>query len=222
MKSLVYYFILFVLAIAMTSCSKETTDTASDQQVENENQAAEVKTAEVKVAKFEDVNNCSQYSNVFATLPQLDAYQNIDFYELECQSTELDSAFSTALTVKYADQKSRNNFSVVIFEVKGKSAAQELNSVVMAKTSYKMAEQMAQNPGPKMFVKSNLTKLDFATVSIHDAPNDSELSNASYTGVYKGAHAITLNLEMQGKIEQPQFETYIADYLNAMKFDQLN
>ena len=206
-----------MLAIAMSSCSKETTDTTSVQQAENESQPAKV-----KAAKFEDVNNCSQYSNVFAALPQLDAYQNIDFYELECQSTELDSAFSTALTVKYADQKSRNNFSVAIFEVKGKSAAQELNSVAMAKASYKMAEQMAQNPGPKLFVKSNLTKLDFATVSIQDAPNDSELSNATYSGVYKDAHAITLGLEMQGKIEQAQFETYIAEYLNAMKLDQLN
>ena len=217
MKKLIYYFTLFVLAIAMSSCSKETTDTTSAQQVENES-----KPAEVKAAKFEDVNNCSQYSNVFAALPQLDAYQNIDFHVLECQSTELDSAFSTALNVKYGDQRSRNNFRVAIFEVKGKSAAQELNSVAMAKASYQMAEQMAQNPGPKMFVKSNLTKLDFATVSIHDAPNDSELSNATYTGVYKDAHAITLGLEMQGKIEQAQFETYIADYLNAMKLDQLN
>lgn len=217
MKKPIYYFTLFVLAIAMTSCSNETPDATSNQQAENESQPAEV-----KAAKFEDVNNCSQYSNVFAALPQLDAYQNIDFHVLECQSTELDSAFSTALDVKYGDQKSRNNFSVAIFEVKGKSAAQELNSVAMAKASYQMAEQMAQNPGPKMFVKSNLTKLDFATVSIHDAPNDSELSNATYTGVYKDAHAITLGLEMQGKIEQAQFETYIADYLNAMKLDQLN
>ena len=217
MKKLIYYFTLFVLAIAMSSCSKETTDTTSVQQAENESQPAKV-----KAAKFEDVNNCSQYSNVFAALPQLDAYQNIDFHVLECQSTELESAFSTALDVKYGDQKSRNNFSVAIFEVKGKSAAQELNSVAMAKASYQMAEQMAQNPGPKMFVKSNLTKLDFATVSIHDAPNDSELSNATYTGVYKDAHAITIGLEMQGKIEQAQFETYIADYLNAMKLDQLN
>ena len=206
-----------MLAISMSSCSKETTDTTSVQQAENESQPAKV-----KAAKFEDVNNCSQYSNVFAALPQLDAYQNIDFHVLECQSTELESAFSIALDVKYADQKSRNNFSVAIFEVKGKSAAQELNSVAMAKASYQMAEQMAQNPGPKMFVKSNLTKLDFATVSIHDAPNDSELSNATYTGVYKDAHAITLGLEMQGKIEQAQFEAYIADYLNAMKLDQLN
>ena len=217
MKKLIYYFTLFVLAIAMSSCSKETTDTTSVQQAENESQPAKV-----KAAKFEDVNNCSQYSNVFAALPQLDAYQNIDFHVLECQSTELESAFSTALDVKYADQKSRNNFSVVIFEVKGKSAAQEMNSVAMAKASYQMAEQMAQNPGPKMFVKSNLTKLDFATVSIHDAPNDSELSNATYTGVYKDAHAITLSLEMQGKIEEAQFEAYIADYLNAIKLDQLN
>ena len=74
MKNPIYYFTLFVLAIAMTSCSKETTDATSDQQIENES-----KPAEVKAAKFEDVNNCSQYSNVFAALPQLDAYQNIDF-----------------------------------------------------------------------------------------------------------------------------------------------
>ena len=222
MKKPIYYFTLFVIAIAMTSCSKETTDVTSDQQAENESQSAEVKTAKVKAAKFEDVNNCSQYSNVFAALPQLDAYQNIDFHVLECQSTELDNPFSTALTVKYADQKSRNNFSAVFFEVKGKSATQELSSVAVAKAAYTSAEQMAQNPGPKMFVKSNLTKLDFATVSIHDAPNDGELSNATYTGVYKSAHAITINLEMQGKIEQAQFETYIADYLNAIKLDQLN
>ena len=217
MKNPIYYFTLFVLAIAMTSCSKETTDATSDQQIENES-----KPAEVKAAKFEDVNNCSQYSNIYSALPRLDAYQNIDFFELECQSTELDSAFSTALDVKYADQKSRNNFSVIMYEVKGKSAAQELNMVAVAKASYQVAEQMAQNPGPKLFVKSNLTKLDSATVSIHDAPNDQELSNATYTGVYKDAHAITLNLEMQGKIEQAQFETYIADYLNAMKLDQLS
>jgi hypothetical protein len=213
----IYYFTLFMITIVMTACSKATTDATSDQQVANESRPAKM-----KAAKFEDVNNCSQYSNVFAALPQLDTYQNIDFHVLECQSTELESAFSTALDVKYGDQKSRNNFSVAIFEVKGKSAAQELNSVALAKASYQMAEQMAQNPGPKMFVKSNLTKLDFATISIHDAPNDGELSNATYTGVYKDAHAITLGLEMQGKIEQAQFETYIADYLNAIKLDQLN
>ena len=218
MKKPIYYFPAIFLAIAIASCSKTTTDAAPAQQ----SSAADSKPAEVKAAKFEDVNNCSQYSNIYAALPRLDAYQNIDFYSLECQSTELDSAFSTALDVKYADQKSRNNFKVIVYEVKGKSAAQELNMVAMAKVSYQMAEQMAQNPGPKMFVKSNLTKLDFATVSIHDAPNDQELSNATYTGVYKDAHAITLNLEMQGKIEQAQFETYIADYLNAMKLDQLN
>ena len=109
-----------------------------------------------------------------------------------------------------------------MYEVKGKSAAQELNMVAVAKASYQVAEQMAQNPGPKMFVKSNLTTLAYGTVAINDAPNDSEMSNATYTGVYKDKHAITLGLEMQGKIELAQFEAYIADYLNAMKLDQLS
>lgn len=217
MKNLAYYLTLIVLATSLVCCSNESTIDESNEQAS----ADENKPAAVKAAKFEDVNNCSQYSNIYAALPRLDTYQNIDFYTLECQSTELDSAFSTALDVRYADQKSRNNFSAVIFEVKGKSATQELNSVALAKASYTLAEQLAQNPGPKMFVKSNLTQLEYGAVSIHDAPNDKELSNATYTGVYKNSHAITINLEMQGKIELVQFEAYIADYLNAIKLDEL-
>ncbi len=218
MKKPLYYFTLIVLAVALTSCSKTTTDSAPAQQAS----ADESKPAKVKVAKFEDVNNCSQYSNIYAALPHLNTYQNINFYSLECQSTELDSAFSTALTVKYADQKSRNNFIAVIFEVKGKSAAQEMNSVAMAKASFKLAEQLAQNSGPKMFVKSNLAKLAFGTIAIQDAPNDKEMSTATYTGVYKDKHAITLGLEMKGKVDVIKFEADIADYLNAIKLEQLN
>ncbi|MEQ1488766.1 MAG: hypothetical protein ABL920_09740 [Methylotenera sp.] len=80
---------------------------------------------------------------------------------------------------------------------------------------------MAQNPGPKLFVKSNLTRLEYGTISIHDAPNDQEMSSATYTGTYKDLYAITINLEQQSKIEQAQFEAYITDYLNAIKLEQL-
>lgn len=217
MKKLASYLVLMALVLTAVACSDNTADAEPAQETSEES-----KPAEVKAAKFADVNNCSQYANIYAAIPHLDSYQNIDFHELGCQSTELDNPFSTALDVDYGDKKSRNSFNVVIYEVKGKSAAQELNTVATTKAAYTLAEQLAQNPGPKLFVKSNLTKLDYATVSIHDAPNDNELSNAIYTGAYKDTYAIRVELEMQGKIEQAQFEAYIADYLNAIKFDQLN
>ncbi|MEQ1488765.1 MAG: hypothetical protein ABL920_09735 [Methylotenera sp.] len=135
MKNSVNYFILIVLSTVLLACSEGKSEHGASPQAE----VSEAKPTKTAAAKFFDENNCSQYENIYEALPHFDVYQNIDFYTLDCQSIELESPYSTELTAKYADKKSRNNFSAVIYEVKGKSAAQELNMIAMAKASYQMA-----------------------------------------------------------------------------------
>ena len=85
-----------------------------------------------------------------------------------------------------------------------------------------MADQLAKNPGEKLFVKSNLNTLDFATIEIHDAPNDSEMSNYVYTGVYKNKYVIKLGADTSKKINVTEFESIIKEYLEAIKLNELN
>jgi hypothetical protein len=190
------------------------------------NNSAEATTEQVetesKTPKFEDINGCSQYSNIYKALPQLDTYKNIDFNVIECQSTKEKSAFSVALTVEYADKKSKNNFEAAFFEVSGESAKEEMNEVNTAKAVLTMAEQLAKNPGAKLFVKSNITILEYGTISIHDAPNDQETSNYVYTGVYKNKYVIKLSADTETKIDIVKFETFIKEYLESIKLNELN
>lgn len=182
----------------------------------------ESKKTETKSPKFEDVNGCSQYSNIYKAIPKLDIYNNIDFFEIECQSTKEKSAFSVSVNVKYADQKSKNNFTATFFEVNGESAKEELNVTNVAKATSEMAVQLATNSGEKLFAKSTLTTLEFGSVEIHDAPNESETSSYIYSGVYKNKYVIKLAVESTKKMKVPEFEGLIENYLKLIKLDELN
>ena len=208
-----------ILATSFFSCKEKNENNDS---VQTATEQVETEKKESKTAKFEDVNGCSQYSNVFNAIPKLDSYKNIDFYEIECQSTKEKNAFSVALEVKYGDKKSKNTFFATFFEISGESAKEELNVVNTAKATATMADQLAKNPGEKLFVKSNLNTLDFATIEIHDAPNDSEMSNYVYTGVYKNKYVIKLGADTSKKINVTEFESIIKEYLEAIKLNELN
>ena len=124
--------------------------------------------------------------------------------------------------MKYADQKSKNNFSATFFEINGESAKEELNVVNVAKATAEMAVQLAKNSGEKKFVKSNLTTLEYGSIEIHDAPNESETSSYIYSGVYKNKFVIKLSADSTKKMKVPEFEVLIEDYLKSIKLDELN
>ena len=208
-----------LLVTSFFSCKEKN---GNNDSVETATEQVETQKKESKTAKFDDTNGCSQYSNVYKAIPQLDSYKNIDFYEMECQSTKEKSAFSVALDVKYEDKKSKNTFSATFFEISGESVKEELNVVNTAKATVTMADQLAKNSGEKLFVKSNLKTLDFATIEIHDAPNDSEMSSYVYTGVYKNKYVVKLCADTDKKIEVTEFESLIKEYLEAIKLNELN
>lgn len=208
-----------LLIICFFSCKEKSENTDSNEIVKEQ---VETENTETKTPKFEDVNGCSQYSNIYKAIPKLDIYKNIDFFEIECQSTKEKSAFSVAVNVKYADKKSKNNFSATFFEINGESAKEELNVVNVAKATSETAVQLAKNPGEKLFVKSNLTTLEFGSIEIHDAPNESETSNYIYSGVYKNKYVIKLGAESTKKMKVSEFEALIEEYLKLIKLNELN
>lgn len=211
--------IITLLATSIFSCKGK----------ENNSKSAELKVQQIstgktviKEPKFEDVNGCAQYSNLYKALPPLDSYKNIGFNVIECQSTQEKSPFTVAMNVKYADKKSKNNFEATIFEISNQSAKEEMNEVNSAKATFKIAEQLALNPGPKLFVKSNLTILEYGTITIDDAPNANEMNHYVYTGVYKNKYVIKLYATTVGKTDVFKFEAFVKDYLQAIKLDNLN
>ncbi len=208
-----------ILITSFFSCKEKNENTDSS---EISTEQVEIEKTANKSPKFEDVNGCSQYSNIYNSIPKLDIYKNIDFFEIECQSTKEKSAFSVAVDVKYADQKSKNNFSATFFEINGESAKEELNVVNVAKATAEMAVQLAKNSGEKKFVKSNLTTLEYGSIEIHDAPNESETSSYIYSGVYKNKFVIKLSADSTKKMKVPEFEVLIEDYLKSIKLDELN
>jgi hypothetical protein len=171
--------------------------------------------------KFFDKNLCYRYASIYASLPKLDSYKGLNFHELDCQSTKERSAFSTALSVKYGTQGLRDSFNINIFEVSGESAKEELNQVNTAKAQLDLAIQLAKNPGPKLFVPSNIKLLEYGSITVSDAPNEFELNSYSYTGVYKDKYVIVIESETVAKTDVKTFEAYIQEYLQSIKLEEL-
>jgi hypothetical protein len=210
------FLILSLLALKLTS--KNSSEKINKISINTE----ENKESKNESVGFFDKNNCAQYKAIYAALPKIDSYKNIGFAELDCMSTQEKSAFSTSLSVKYGDNKSRNAFNATIFEVSGESAKEELNMVNVSKAGVKLAEQLSSTSGEKLFVLTSIKTLDYGYLTMDHAPNELESSHYTYTGVYKDKYVIVLGIESEKKMEVEQFENYIQEYLQAIKLSELN
>ena len=207
--------IVTLLMTTFFSCKEKNENTDSS---EITNEQVETEKAENKSPKFEDVNGCSQYENLYEALPHLDTYKNLSFGSLECMEIKEKSAFSKNLKVTYFDNKSKTNIEVNIFEISGESVKEELNNVTMAKASF---NTLTKVPSSNTF-KSNLTIFENASVNISQSADEKEFSNATYLGTYKDKYSIWINVGMLGKIDLAKVDTLLKEYLEAFKMESLN
>lgn len=204
-----------LLITCFFSCKEKNENTDSSETI---TEHVETEKEENKSPKFEDINGCSQYSNLFEALPHLDSYKNLEFDALECMSLNEKSAFTTNLNVTYFDNKSKTNIKVNLFEVSGESAKEEVNNISMAKASF---NTLAKIPSSNTF-KSSLTIFENATVNIAQSADEKELSKATYLGTYKDKYSIWIDVEMPGKIDVLKIDLLLKEYLDAFKKESLN
>jgi hypothetical protein len=202
-----------LLVTSFFSCKEKNENNDSTKIVTEQ---VETEKTETKSPKFEDVNDCSQYSNLYQALPHLDAYKNMNFGELECSSTKERNAFSISLKASYSDKKT--GFEVFLFEVSGESAKEELNNVNMAKASF---NTLTKVPSSNTF-KSSLSIFENASVKIDLAESTNESCSVVYLGTYKDKYSIWINIKMNGKIDVAKVDAFIKEYLEAIKMTELN
>lgn len=212
MKKLI---IAIFLGTSFFSCKEKNENQDS---VEIATEQVESKKTESKPLKFEDINGCSQYSNLYDALPHFDTYKNLEFGQMGCISIKEKSAFSTDINVTYFNNESKTNIKVHFYEVSDESAKEELNMVNMAKASYNTFTKV---PSSNTF-KSSLTIFDNASIKIDQSQDEKELSTATYLGTFKDKYSIWIDVEMQGKIEVAKVDLLLKEYLEAFKKEALN
>ncbi|MDW5288308.1 hypothetical protein [Formosa sp. PL04] len=205
-------FIILVSIISIFSCKEEKSQNIT---TEFKTESIEIEDISPNTSKFEDVNGCSQYSNLYAALPHLDSYKNMSFLDLECMSEDQENnAFWASLNTSYYDSKSENKIEVNLYEIRGKiSEARDVLS--MAKTIYKDFTPL-QN-----YYKSSLTFFDNASVNIMESKTEDEFSKATYLGTYKDKYVILMNIEMLGQLNIDKVDVFIKEYLQAIVLNKL-
>ena len=204
-----------LLLTSFFSCKEknENQDSAEivTEQVEAEN-------AEIKTPKFEDLNGCSKYKNLYNALPHIDTYKTLGFGEMECSEVEGSGAFSKNLNVNYFNNKTRTSIKVHLYEVSGESAKEELNNISMAKASF---NELTKVPSSNTF-KSSLTTFENASIKIFENESEKELSTATFLATYNDKYSLWIDVEMMGKIDVDKVDALIKEYLEAIKKDALN
>ena len=196
--------IIITFGTLLFSC-KENKDSSNTkiEQVETE------KTV-VKSRKFEDTKDCSQYTNLYNALPHLDTYKDLEFGEIDCSKDG--EGYSKALNVTYYNNNSKTSITNHLFETSG------TDRINTAKASF---NTLTKIPSSNTF-KSSLTIFENASVNISQSENEKEPSKATYLGTFKDKYSIWINIEMLGKIDVVKIDTFLKEYLEEYKKEELN
>ena len=207
--------IIFIswLLISLFSCKEKTDTHSSNEYIKEQPEATEKQMVE---HKFNDVNGCSQYTNLYEALPHLDTYKDMEFRVLECIHEEQSTTASwTSLNTSYADPKSKNQMEVTFYEIKGK-VSEERDVIQLAKTYYNEFTKMPN------FYKSGLTFFENASVNILESDTEDNYSKATYLCSYQDKYALLINLEMLGKMNLAKVDLFLKDYLLAINISPTN